>query len=81
MRASTTNRSVKKMKTTQTEKTETTQTKLGNLGRSKLRTRLKTKDLTDVANPDHVIEIIQILNANPLATEEEFSKSTQPFIR
>ena len=69
------------MKTAQMEKTETRQTTLGNLGRSNLRTRLKTKDLTDVANPDHVIEIIELLNANPLATEEEFSKSTQPFNR
>jgi len=54
---------------------------LRNIGRRRFKVPLKPTDLTDIRNPDLVIEIVDILARNPDATEEEFSKSTQPFNR
>lgn len=54
---------------------------LRNIGRRRFKIRLKSKDLTDIRNPDLVIEIVRLLALKPDATEQDFSKSTTPFNR
>jgi superfamily II DNA or RNA helicase len=54
---------------------------LRNIGRRRFKVPLKPKDLTDIRNPDLVIEIVNLLALKPNATEEDFSKSTTPFNR
>ena len=43
--------------------------------------KIKSTDLTDVSNPDLVIEMIELLLRKPLATHEDFSKAARPFSR
>ena len=61
--------------------TEKKQITIEGLERRRFRSKIKSTDLTDISNPDLVIEIIELLNKNPLATYNDFSKSAQPFSR
>ena len=62
-------------------KNEKKQITIEALERRIYKNKIKNKDLTDVSNPDLVIEIVELLLRKPLATHEDFSKSARPFSR
>ncbi len=56
---------------------ELEQRSLQNIGKRKFKVGLKSKDLTNVNNPDQVIELVQLFLNNQHATDTDFSKPYQ----
>ena len=49
--------------------------------RKKYRVKITQKDISDVRNPDLIIEVVELFNINPNTTEKEFSKGATQFHR
>ena len=50
------------------------QESLYHTGSRKFKVHIKSKDLTNVNNPDFIIELIQLIEENPEEAEKRFSK-------
>ena len=57
------------------------QVRLDDIGTRKFKTRLISSDLTDISNPNLIIESVQLLVNNPEATHSDFSKTSRDFSR